>query len=319
MRQASKMAGCEDTLEALLKEVGPEGWQEEWSVPVESRMAAISSANLFNIDHMFILVMYCRASKFSFAVTMRFIRDLAIFSMTRNIGRDAQKSFWRSNLQYKAIRAFMHERFEGIYESPFKLTFTRCLRAATCVVPVASDMAPLYVKDKNVGLKMIAKVCSLQWQSGDIKTKSGSTSTSEHLLHQVLLSGMNGTLHMNKNLLKGSALFKVSFEQTQALDRPVPYKANKITPRLCKEFKDQMTKLIDGTDGEVDMISNAFFELVMKNSPFPDVVGSDKATGSKELEFKINTLTMDDMTDALNSLDDGNESIPNYFEPSGLA
>ena len=68
MRQASKMAGCEDTLEALLKEVGPEGWQEEWSVPVESRMAAISSANLFNIDHMFILVMYCRASKFAFSI-----------------------------------------------------------------------------------------------------------------------------------------------------------------------------------------------------------------------------------------------------------
>ena len=68
MRQASKMAGCEDTLETLLKEVGPEGWQEEWSVPVESRMAAISSANLFNIDHMFILVMYCRVSKFAFSI-----------------------------------------------------------------------------------------------------------------------------------------------------------------------------------------------------------------------------------------------------------
>ena len=75
-------------------------------------------------------------------------------------------------------------------------------------------MAPLYVKDQDVSLKMIAKICQLQWLAREIKSEQGSTSTSEHLLHQVLLSGMKGTLHLNKNLLKGSALFKVEFVPT---------------------------------------------------------------------------------------------------------
>ena len=160
---------------------------------------------------MFIFAMYCKASKFSLADTMRFAESLALFLMMRNVGREAQKSYWRSHAEFRFIRAFMHETFNGIYDSPFKLTFTRCLRAVSYLMPVASDVAPLYVLDKDVGLKIVAKVCAFQLLSGDIKTETGSTSTSEHLLHQLLLSGMNGTLHLNKNGLKGSALFKVSF------------------------------------------------------------------------------------------------------------
>ena len=153
MRSAAKMSGNESDLKELLEKVGPEGWEEDWKADVENRKAAVSSANLFNIDHMFILAMYCKASSFSFGMTIKFIRDLATFNMMRNIGREAQKNFWKSHAEFKAIRAFMHEKFEGIYESPFKLTFTRCLRAATCIVQVASDMAPLYVEDQNVSLK----------------------------------------------------------------------------------------------------------------------------------------------------------------------
>ena len=96
----------------------------------------------------------------------------------------------------------MHEQFSGIYDLPFKLTFTRCLRAATCIVPTASDLAPLHIKDEDVGLKLIARVCRIQLDAGEVKTEQESTSTCKHLIYQVLLSGMQGTLHLNKTHLR---------------------------------------------------------------------------------------------------------------------
>ena len=130
---------------------------------------------------MFVLAIYCKAANFSLGDTIRFVRDLATFSMMRNVGREAQKNFWSSHAEYKGIRIFIHKHFAGIYESPFKLTFTRCLWAATCLVPTASDLAPLYVKDESVAPKLIARVCRLQMDAGEVKAEGGSTSTSEHL------------------------------------------------------------------------------------------------------------------------------------------
>ena len=116
---------------------------------------------------------------------------------------------------------------------------------------------------------MIAKICQLQWLAREIKSEQGSTSTSEHHLHQVLLSGMKGTLHLNKNLLKGSALFKVEFVQTTTLERPVPFKPTKITPKICMEFKAQMDTMVSSSDKEGDMISKEFFQLVLTNGSVP--------------------------------------------------
>ena len=87
-----------------------------------------------------------------------FMTDLALLSMMRNVGSESQKSFWRSDQEYILLRMFIHEKFDGIYDSPFKLTFSRCLGAATCILPVASDMAPLYLKNENLGLKMVAHI-----------------------------------------------------------------------------------------------------------------------------------------------------------------
>ena len=135
---------------------------------------------------MFVLAIYCKAVNFSFGETIQFVRDLATFSMMRNVGREAQKNFWSSHAEYKGIRILKHEHFAGISESPFKLTFTRCLWAATCLVPTASDLAPLHVKDESVAPKLIARVCRLQMDAGEVKVEGGSTSTSEHLLHKDL-------------------------------------------------------------------------------------------------------------------------------------
>ena len=159
MRQVAKNQMVQDRLFDLLTKAGPEGWQREWDTDIESRPTSSGSANVFNVDHMVLFAVYCKAAQFSLSGALRFAEKLALFSMMRNVGRDAQKIFWKGNNEFKYIRAFMHESFEGIHDSPFKLTFTRCLRAVTCLMPAASDLAPLYVKDKHVGLKMIAGVC----------------------------------------------------------------------------------------------------------------------------------------------------------------
>ena len=70
---------------------------------------------------MFVLAIYCKAANFSFGETIQFVRDLATFSMMRNVGREAQKNFWFSYAEYKGIRIFIHEHFAGIYDSPFNL------------------------------------------------------------------------------------------------------------------------------------------------------------------------------------------------------
>ena len=244
MRQVAKGQGVESRLKDLLKKAGPEDWETEWKTEIETRTSALGSANVFNVDHMVIFAVYCKSSQFSLSDTLRFAERLALFSMMRNIGRDAQKAFWKSNNEFKHIRAFMHESFEGIHDSPFKLTFTRCLRAVTCLMPVASDLAPLYVSNKDVGLKMIAKVCIFQKLAGEIKIEPNSTSTSEHLVHQLLLSGMDGTLHLNKNKLKGSALYKVSFVYNKEAEHEDAYKVIKMSVKQCIKFKENSTKVV---------------------------------------------------------------------------
>ena len=208
----------------------------------------------------------------------------------------------------------MHETFDGLHDSPFKLTFTRCLRAVTCLMPTASDIAPLYVKDKSVGLKMVAKVCAFQELSGDIKTEAMTTSTSEHLIHQLLLSGMDGTLHLNKNGLRGSALYKVSFKFDDGADHVETYQVIKMTPKMCKQFKEKSSKITADSQEETEMISEEFFEKVMGNSFNPDLVGKQALQSDQKWKFNMTVLTIRDMTEALNSLDEGYHSIPEKYE-----
>ena len=313
IRQVSKGQGCEERFKELLNSAGPEGWEKEWDAPVEGRSRALNSANVFNVDHMVLFAMYCKASQFSLSDAMRFAESLALFSMMRNVGRDAQKAFWKSHSQFKHIRAFMHESFEGIHDSPFKLTFTRCLRAATCLMPVASDLAPLYVQDKDVGLKMIAKICAFQEMSGDITTEQNTTSTSEHLIHQLLLSGMDGTLHLNKNILRGSALYKVSFFYDKEAIHVETNKVQKMTVKLCQEFKAKSSKITKAVAEEKDMISEEFFKRIMGNAPFPEFSGKKDLKKEDKWSFELQPLTQEDMSNALDSLDEGFESMTERF------
>ena len=273
MKQVAIGQNCEGRFRELLVKAGPIGWEEDWDINKETRSGAQNSTNVFNVDHMFLFAIYCKAAQMSLAMTMRFAESLALFSMMRNIGRESQKSYWRSHLEYRYIRAFMHETFEGLHDSPFKLTFTRCLRAVTCLMPTASDVAPLYVQDKKIGLKMVAKICAFQELSGDIRTEAMTTSTSEHLIHQLLLSGMDGTLHMKKNGLRGSALYKVSFKFDENADHVGAYQVVKMTPKLCKSFKEKSSKITEDSKNEKDVISEEFFKKVMGNSFNPGLVG----------------------------------------------
>ena len=314
MRNVAKTQGVDVRLHELLQKAGPEGWETEWNVEIEPRPNTAGSANVFNVDHMTLLAVYCKAAQFSLSDAIRFCEKLALFSMMRNIGRDAQKVFWKRNAEFKYIRAFMHETFEGIHDSPFKLTFTRCLRAVTCIMPAASDLAPMYVKDKSIGLKMIAKVCSFQMMSGDIKTDANCTSTSEHLVHQVMLSGMEGTLHMNKNKLKGSALFKVAFTYDEGVTHKDTYKVTKMSVRTCAEFKKCSGLVVESVKNEKDMISDDFFNLVMGNSHNPGLVDKNKLEEGKRWKLPTVTLTVKDLSDALDSLDEGYSSFNGRFE-----
>ena len=315
MRQVARGQGVEDRLFDLLEKAGPEGWKSEWDRELESRSSSIGSANVFNVDHMVLFAVYCKSSQFSLSDTMRFAEKLALFSMMRNIGRDAQKAFWKSNPEFKHIRAFMHESFKGIHDSPFKLTFTRCLRAVTCLMPVASDLAPLYVASKDVGLKMIAKVCIFQKLAGDIKTEQNTASTSEHLVHQLLLSGMDGTLHLNKNKLKGSALYKVSFVYNKDAEHQDAYKVIKMSVKQCTKFKENSSKVVKQSEGEKDTITNEFLEKVMGNAFNPKLAGKKEFKDEDKWKLPVVTLTQKDMTEALDSLDEGYTSFSGRFEP----
>ena len=314
MRQVAKGQGVEARLKELLKTAGPEDWETEWKTEIETRTSALGSANVFNVDHMVIFAVYCKSSQFSLSDTLRFAEKLALFSMMRNVGRDAQKAFWKSNNEFKHIRAFMHESFEGIHDSPFKLTFTRCLRAVTCLMPVASDLAPLYVANKDVGLKMIAKVCIFQKLAGEIKTEPNSTSTSEHLVHQLLLSGMNGTLHLNKNKLKGSALYKVSFVYNKEAEHQGAYKVVKMSVKQCIKFKENSTKVVKQAEGEKEAISNEFLAKVMGNAHNPELIGKKGFDDGDKWKLPVVTLTHKDLTNALDSLDEGYTSFSGRFE-----
>ena len=315
MRQVARNQMVESRLKDLLEKTGPEGWEREWDTDIEARPTSSGSANVFNVDHIVLFAVYCKAAQFSLSGTLRFAEKLALFSMMRNVGRDAQKIFWKSNNEFKYIRAFMHESFEGIHDSPFKLTFTRCLRAVTCLMPAASDLAPLYVKDKHVGLKMIAGVCIFQKMAGEIKIDANCTSTSEHLVHQVMLSGMQGTLHLNKNKLKGSALFKVTFTYDNEADHQDPYKVVKMSTKMCAEFKKNSSKVVLTVKKETAIISDDFFAQVMGNSHNPSLVGKTELESKDKWKLPVVTLTAKDMSDALNSLDEGYTSYTGIYKP----
>ena len=314
MRKVAQTQGVESRLEELLTKAGPEGWEREWETDLEIRPSSAGSANVFNVDHMVLFAVYCKAAQFSLSGTLRFAEKLALFSMMRNVGRDAQKVFWKSNNEFKYIRAFMHESFEGIHDSPFKLTFTRCLRAVTCLMPAASDLAPLYVRDKQVGLKMIASVCMFQRMAGEVKIDPTCTSTSEHLVHQVMLSGMEGTLHLNKNKLIGSALFKVTFTYDREADHQDSYKVVKMNARLCADFKKSSNKIVQTAKNETAIISDEFFAQIMGNSHKPSLVGKTEFESKDKWNLPVFTLTAKDMTAALNSLDEGYTSYTGIFK-----
>ena len=124
MRSAAKTAQIEDEQKILLEAVGLEGWDKDWSrTMTNERETWSATANLISINQLILLAFHCRASGFSAAISIRFITDLALFSMMRHVSRETQRCFWRSHQEYKAIRIFMLEKFEGIYDSPYKLTF----------------------------------------------------------------------------------------------------------------------------------------------------------------------------------------------------
>ena len=82
---------------------------------------------------------------------------------------------------------------------------------------------------------------------------------------------------------------------------------------MCKEFKDKSNKIIKETAAEKEMISEEFFKKVMGNSPFPDIVNETALPNKQKWKFDMVTLTMADMTKALNDLDEGYVSIPQMF------
>ena len=94
MQSAAKTAQLEDELKILLEAVGLEGWDKDWSrtnvtrtMPNEKETRS-ATANLNSIDHLILLAIHCRASGFSAAISIRFITDLALFSMMRNVSRE---------------------------------------------------------------------------------------------------------------------------------------------------------------------------------------------------------------------------------------
>ena len=63
MRQVAIGQKCESRLKELLTKAGPVGWEEDWEKPIEARSGAQNSANVFNVDHMFLFAMYCKAAR----------------------------------------------------------------------------------------------------------------------------------------------------------------------------------------------------------------------------------------------------------------
>lgn len=196
------------------------GKSDDWRKPIENESAkkvnTLPFANLFQIDYLAVWAMKMRAAGMNLREAIQFIRLMCAFSFSKQVDRPAQQKFWHS--EYVAplihhLRDFMHERFEGLHENPFYLSFLRAMRANAALYPTSNAMSILYIKDQTEKLRTLAKLCKLYIANDQLSDLGDPNSTTEveHLVHQVLVQGAQPDQWMNKNFCEGSAFFKVKF------------------------------------------------------------------------------------------------------------
>lgn len=164
------------------------------------------------IDYLVVPIIGFKLSGFTYKMVIDFLDHVAVFSFSQDISRNAQHNWWHKvGYEYWPVRGLMHEHFGSLYENPAKMTFSRLLESASTLFKAASSLDVFQVADDNIKIKAIAEICKMTVDANCLSVNADETSTAEHLVHQLMVTGGRNYFYHNENNLLGSAAVKVKF------------------------------------------------------------------------------------------------------------